>query len=301
MKNFFQRKRDKKDPKVYVSPLTIVLLVVTALCQNLWPTLIAYFVGLLHELAHVAAGHCLKIQTDGIRVMPFGLSIHIKGGHIQDPRKEFWVCFAGPASNAFLSFLAVLIVRRFGLHNFYLDFFIQCNLMMFFLNILPILPLDGGRMLKSALTDEWGLIKAVNFTQKAGVAAIFIFSLAMVISFFLHMWDISWLIMFCFLIYSLLSERQKNDLFLMRELMYADEKMQSGRIMKTKNIAASPDALAIRVLEKLSYHTYTIVDVIGDKKEKKDTLTETQLIDGVTRLGANAKISDILKVCTECR
>lgn len=298
MKNFFQKKPDKKKPKIYISPLTIALLIVTALCRNLWPTLIAYLIGLVHECAHVAAGSLLKIQTDGISIMPFGLSIHLKEGHIKDPRKEFWVCFAGPASNVLMFCIAIALDRRFNLHNSYLDFFISCNLMMFFLNILPILPLDGGRMLKSALTDEWGLIKAVNFTQKAGIAALIVFAAAMIGSFLLHQWDISWLIMFCFLIYSLLSERQKNDLFLMRELMCADDKMKSGRIMKIKNIAATPDASAIKILEKLSYHTYTIVDVIGDDKGKKASLTETQLIRGVTELGAQAKVSDIFRICS---
>lgn len=296
MKNFFQKKPDKRRPRFYVSPLAIVLLLVTALCKNLWPTLIAYLIGLIHESAHVVAGNFLKIQTDGISIMPFGLSIHLKGGHIKDPRKEFWICFAGPASNVLMSMIGILVARRFELQNSYLDFFINCNFMMFFLNILPILPLDGGRMLKSSLTDEWGLIKAVNFTQKVGIFAIIVFVVAMVGSFLMHKWDISWLIMLCFLIYSLISERQKNELFLMRELMCADDKMKSGRIMKIKNIAASPDALAIKILEKLSYHTYTIVDIIGEKKEKKASLTETQLIRGVTELGANAKVSDIFRI-----
>ncbi len=88
---------------------------------------------------------------------------------LDNPKEDmFWVALAGPASNIFLALsgtvlLGVLANIFFG-GNYYnlvvsfFQFFILINLFLAFFNLLPIHPLDGGKILERFLSyraNQW--------------------------------------------------------------------------------------------------------------------------------------------------
>jgi len=290
MKNFI---RKSKVRKVYISPLTVVFIIVAAAFSSLRPTLIAYMVAFLHEGAHFAAASFLGIGFSSISIMPFGLNISLKQAYIEDPQKEFWICFAGPFANIALFTAGLMIAMNQHIESPYMHFFLSANMMMFFLNMLPILPLDGGRMLKSLLTDNYGAIKAFNFTYRIGKIALLVFFVVMCYILYTEKFNFSFIILFAFLFYSIFSEKTKNNLFLMREISSSVGKMDEKRILKINNIAVAPDYDAIRLIEKFSYNTFTVLSIIDNKKAKTASLTEIQIIEGMINLGTKAKVRDI--------
>ena len=105
--------------------------------------------------------------------------------------------------------------------------------------------------------------------------------------------NFSFIILFAFLFYSIFSEKTKNNLFLMREISSSVGKMDEKRILKINNIAVAPDYDAIRLIEKFSYNTFTVLSIIDNKKAKTASLTEIQIIEGMINLGTKAKVRDI--------
>jgi Zn-dependent protease len=78
--------------------------------------------------------------------------------NLKTPRTDmFWIALAGPLSNLLLAVLAALamgVVVRFGLVGTYtkavmniLDVFIVTNLFLAIFNLLPLNPLDGGKVI----------------------------------------------------------------------------------------------------------------------------------------------------------
>ncbi len=86
--------------------------------------------------------------------------------NLKNPRVDmFWISLAGPLSNLFLAvvgaFLMGLIVRYFmyltsarALLSI-LDIFISTNLFLGIFNIIPLHPLDGGKVLARFLPAQW--------------------------------------------------------------------------------------------------------------------------------------------------
>lgn len=89
--------------------------------------------------------------------------VPVDWSRLRNPKRDMlWVALAGPASNLFMAVLwamSVGILVRMGISQ--TDFWfrmgiagIQVNLILMALNMLPIPPLDGGRIVFSILPDR---------------------------------------------------------------------------------------------------------------------------------------------------
>lgn len=108
---------------------------------------------LIHELAHAYVANSKGWQVYGIRVDLFTGSASVDT-NIHE-RDSIPVVAAGPLSNLLLVIFCIPLYMVFAETNpiagdFINDLFI-INLLMFIFNILPIYPMDGGRLLKDFL------------------------------------------------------------------------------------------------------------------------------------------------------
>ena len=123
-----------------------------------------------HELCHALVARSLGIPVRGITLFIFG-GISTLARDARKPAHEFLIATAGPACSLalFITFFALFRVLQphWGLGGrvvFYLSF---ANLFLTFFNLIPALPLDGGRALRAAIWQFTG-----NF-QLATKVAVF--------------------------------------------------------------------------------------------------------------------------------
>ncbi len=135
---------------------------------------------IIHELGHLLAGLVLGFKPNKIEMNPFGLSISFKF-NLKDynkrikkakliEEKKIFVAMAGPIVNL----LIILIINILNIDIYEKNMIINSNLLLFLFNILPILPLDGGRILKGILHVNCGRNKAEKYTCKISFALLVI-------------------------------------------------------------------------------------------------------------------------------
>ncbi len=125
---------------------------------SIW--VIVIFVSLLvHELGHALAASLFK-KPARIDLVAFGgVTSYPLGG--LSYKKQFLIVFAGPLFGFFL-FLASLYLSTFSFFQSSLllfsslRVFVFVNLFWTILNLLPVLPLDGGQLLRILLEGIWG-------------------------------------------------------------------------------------------------------------------------------------------------
>lgn len=112
---------------------------------------------IIHEIGHLIAGLVLGMRPKGIKLTPYGLSISFKtipkdyNKKIQNGNlleiKKILIAIAGPLTN----FLIILIFLHTKIDIISNMIIIYSNFLIIIFNLLPIYPLDGGRVLKGIL------------------------------------------------------------------------------------------------------------------------------------------------------
>ncbi|MCA4131470.1 site-2 protease family protein [Arthrobacter sp. M4] len=122
---------------------------------------------LVHELAHALSAKAFGWPTEKI-------VLNLWGGHTQfesfvaSPGRSVVVAMAGPAANFALSGATWLLISAdvlSGVADMLVNIFMWANFLIAIFNVLPGLPLDGGRLIESAV---W---KATGSQDKGTIAA----------------------------------------------------------------------------------------------------------------------------------
>lgn len=126
---------------------------------------------IIHELGHLFAGVLTGMRPEKLEIKPYGVSISfklfpkdynikIKNGNRLELKKIF-VALAGPLTNLIIVLLVVLIHRENPIRYT----IIYSNILLFIFNLLPIYPLDGGRIIKSILHILYGKRNAEKYVN----------------------------------------------------------------------------------------------------------------------------------------
>ena len=110
-----------------------------------WVMLFAF----IHELGHMLAGIILKLKPKSLSLMPFGISITFEAYGYKNliEIKKILLAFAGP----FINFVIIIIALTLHIQENIKEMIIYSNLLIAIFNLIPLYPLDGGRILKGII------------------------------------------------------------------------------------------------------------------------------------------------------
>lgn len=116
----------------------------------------------VHEASHLLAARCLGVVVTGLRLMPFGGAIGLENPYALSAPRLLGVAAAGPLGSA-LALVAGAALAHWRVVSPALALALtRVNLALLLFNLLPALPLDGGRMLYAMLFPRIGRERAVR-------------------------------------------------------------------------------------------------------------------------------------------
>lgn len=143
--------------KVRIDLKILIFLALFYITNQIEIYLIIMFFCVIHEMGHIVAGIILKMKPEKLEIMPCGISIafksnpddlnfKIKNGNLLELKKII-VAISGPIVSLTLAVLytyfePLYITRQDAIYS---------NILILLFNLLPLYPLDGGRIIKSIL------------------------------------------------------------------------------------------------------------------------------------------------------
>ena len=116
----------------------------------------------VHELSHLLAAKALGIPVCGLRMTPFGGFASIGNPYTLDSARLCAVSAAGPAATLLLLLLSSATCHWLPASRPCMIEIVHVNAVLLVYNLLPALPLDGGRILCALLSRHIGYEKAVR-------------------------------------------------------------------------------------------------------------------------------------------
>ena len=137
--------------KIEINLKIILVLILFLIIKNINTYLIFIIFILIHELAHLLVGICIGGKPRKLTLSPFGASLefYTYGNNNSFGRILFFLI--GPLVNFIIAFL--LLNFRINL-----DKIIFTNLAIGIFNLVPILPLDGGKIVLVIISFFYAII-----------------------------------------------------------------------------------------------------------------------------------------------
>ena len=253
--------------------------------------IISYAITAIHETAHIITAKMCGVETDVVEVLPFGITMRIAKNCIADTWSEIKIASAGPASNFLIAYFI------YGFYNgVYKEFIITASLAMGAFNILPVLPLDGGRILRALLVKKMGHIRAAS-------AAIFVSNFMAVLIFaagiytlYVTGFNFSFLLIGAFLTANLTEERKNANMIIMKDILYSRKKLLDKGISRTDTLVAEQNEKAKKVLKMISYDRYYLINIVDNHMRVVKTVTETEVIEAMAVYGMNIPMKKIVEI-----
>ena len=192
---------------LYIHPITIIYIILGISANHFNSLLYLYSIALIHELSHIFCAKIFKLKLKEIVLYPTGFKAEIKDFANAKAHVQILIILAGPLS-FFITFLMANILFKMNLiSQFGLRTINEYNLVILLFNLLPIYPLDGGKLIDIALANFFD----EKVTRIIRIVVSFIFLI--VFMFALH--TLGDILMFIMVLISLISStiKWKKDYF----------------------------------------------------------------------------------------
>ncbi|MEH7442326.1 M50 family metallopeptidase [Bacillus sp. JJ1122] len=276
--------------KIQIHPLlwmVIALAVATAHFIELMMVLLIIFV---HEMGHGAAASFFSWRIKKIALLPFGGVAEMDEHGNRPLKEELIVVLAGPLQHLWMIGLAYILYLNGIFPEKWHSLFIEYNWMVLLFNLLPIWPLDGGKLIfiLFSMNSSFQIAHLRTIYLSIGSLAIFSIVLMILAPLTLNVW-----VIIGFLAFSLHYEWKQRRFIFMRFLMERHYGKQAD-FRQLKPINVEENEVVGQVLEKFQRgckHPIIIKQVNG----KETVMDENELLHAFfSEKLMSAKIGDLL-------
>lgn len=111
---------------------------------------------LLHESAHILAAKHYGLSPSRLALTPFGGAVNLQTEFLTVQQRNL-IYLAGPAGSLLLTMFFGVLVWLFPVVFGYLEYLVVANFLVGMMNVLPVYPLDGGKVIAGLVKPKYVL------------------------------------------------------------------------------------------------------------------------------------------------
>ncbi len=261
----------------------ILLFVAAAIISG---TLPEYLLTLLfifaHEAGHVTAAILTRATVYSIRLLPVGFNAGIDDGTCTRGRRIF-IFASGPCVSFLLAVLAAVLMH-FNIMNSLVKLGIYANLYLGIFNLLPVLPLDGGKIAMELLSAEFGVLRTGKVLQLFSSLISTVIVLAGIAGFIDSRRNVSLIIIGLYILMCAKTNREETAFMNIRSLLFKKSRVIKKGIYPAREIVVLKHVKLTEVIKACDHiDRFHIVNVLDDDLKVIKVMTEQELVEAIVR------------------
>ncbi|WP_240374732.1 M50 family metallopeptidase [Bacillus piscicola] len=279
---------NKQRSVVHIHPLLWVTAGIAVFTGFFYDLLLLFLIVLLHELGHAAAALHFKWRIKKIELLPFGGVLETPEYGRRPLREEVIVAAAGPLVHLPLMLLSYLLLAASVWKQADHQLFMHYNLTLLCFNLLPVWPLDGGKILYCWFCSR----VPYYFAQKIMwiTSCLFLCGLMFLTLFLFPAHLQAWIIMLFFIVAHYTEWKQQPYSFFQFLLERTQQKHKKNMepVLKIISMYERPLDVAKQIHKNKRAAFYI--------KENRQTLPESYILDTIINKRAGlVPLNDLLK------
>lgn len=234
---------------------------------------------ILHEFSHALMARALNVRVLEIELMPLGGAARMENIYQARPAQLVWIALAGPLTNLAIILFASAMAWFSAMGPYTAMLFIKINLVLMLFNLLPALPLDGGRIFAALMGKLIGVNRALRiFVMLGYIISGLLLALAAFV--WLNNGLINLTLIFAPL-FLILSGKRELDLATgatLLSLMRRQDELANEGTLPLRYIAASATSTASSILPRLQSRSLHRIAVYSSELRYLGTIEERDLI-----------------------
>lgn len=275
--------------KIRIHPLFWLILGISLITAQMKQVSVIFLLVFLHELGHALVASYYKWKIKKIELLPFGGVMETDEFGSRSLKEENLVVLGGPLVHVVLLLGYFVGDMWFSFDSEWANLFVKANISLLVFNLLPIYPLDGGRLFLNLLSIPFPFIRSLRVALIFSVINLVIFFIIvmMVSPLNLPFWMVS-----LFLSVTLFYEWRNKAVTFMRFLLLqyygSNQKLHS-----LKKIYVEKNDYVYSVFTKF-YRGCKHVVVVKDDVENSLSYDENELYYSFfSKKNTSARISDL--------
>ncbi|RNC29938.1 MAG: putative zinc metalloprotease Rip3 [Candidatus Dichloromethanomonas elyunquensis] len=282
---------------IRIHPTFVGLLLICALGGLAVRAIIVFGIVILHELFHVLAARGYGIKVKSIELYPYGGTAVLEDTFEGKRKEETVIAFAGPAFN-FALFLLLQFLRWEGILNgeWVLEV-VKINFWLACFNLIPVMPLDGGRIARAFFSGTFGFVKTTKFLAAGGkwVGGIFVLLGFALQGFGYYLYEPPlFIVLGVFFWIGSEKEIAKAKIVFLKQLCRKKEQLLNKGLMRSNSFTVPRDTPLRRIMDELASDRYSLINVLGRKDKIEKTFSETEIVQGMMDRGLECKVGDLV-------
>lgn len=252
-------------------PVFVLLMMLSVATGQFIELITLFVIVFIHELGHASAAALLGIRVRSIQMLPFGGVAVIEDRGDLTAGKEILISLAGPLQNVIMMAIAAGMLSLQWWDGEFLIYFIEANAIIALFNLLPVLPLDGGKIAQALVSLFLPYYRTLVLTYRLSIVASIVMIIISLSPFFMKesgKIELNILLMGCFLLYSGIEDYRNIPYrfvrFLVnRDKLFAYHLSAASLAQPIISIPTKPLDAILRLFKREKYHMIYVMNAGG--------------------------------------
>jgi stage IV sporulation protein FB len=270
--------------KFQIHPLFWCVIGIAVITGRFREIVMVFLIVFVHEMGHAVAAHFFRWRIKKIQLLPFGGVAEFDEHGNRPIKEEMIVILAGPIQHIWMLAVAYICYSGGILAESDYRLFLFHNIVILAFNLLPVWPLDGGKLLFSFISIFHPFSQSHKIALTISLMVVLLISAYSVVVYTTHL--NLWIILI-FIVVSHYTEWKHRSYVKMRFLLERYYGRKDDRIQKLRPLHVEKDEMVLDVLSKfyrgckhqitISYHQNRQMQIDENEllhayfKEKKTT------------------------------